>query len=51
VLVPDPDSVLSMAEQVVATADSVVLNRCRRWFNLAREVVVRAVPGASVLEV
>lgn len=46
-LVPDPDAVLAVAyDGVVATADSVILDRCRRWFPLAGEVVSRRVPGA-----
>ncbi|HID22004.1 MAG TPA: DUF434 domain-containing protein, partial [Planctomycetaceae bacterium] len=33
-LVDNPDPVLASAKAVVASADSVVLDRCRRWFNL-----------------
>jgi hypothetical protein len=49
-LVPSPDRVLIEADQLVATADSAILDRCRSWFNLAREVIVRHVPGAFVVE-
>ena len=49
-LVPSPDRVLAAADQLVATADSAILDRCRSWFNLAREVIVRHVPGAFVAE-
>lgn len=38
-LVNDPDPLLAASEQVIATADSIVLDRCRRWFNLARELI------------
>jgi len=48
-LVPNPDAVLSATAEIIATADSVVLDRCRRWFNLAREVVERRVPAANVV--
>jgi hypothetical protein len=48
-LVPDPDAVLSATAEIVATADSVVLDRCRRWCNLAREVVATHVPDARVV--
>jgi hypothetical protein len=41
-LVTNPDAVLARSDEVVATSDSVVLDRCRRWFNLARAVVARA---------
>ena len=48
-LAPNPDFVLSRAQTPVATADSVILDRCSSWFNLAREVVRTAVPGAWVV--
>jgi len=47
-LVANPDRVLDCTEQVVATADSVILDRCQRWFNLARAAVARYVPAAQV---
>jgi hypothetical protein len=49
-LVPDPDSVLILGDQVVASADSAVLNRCQAWFNLARETIARRVPQAWVVD-
>jgi len=49
-LVNDPDKILAAADDIVATADSAVLDRCKSWFNLAREVIARHVPGARVLE-
>jgi hypothetical protein len=48
-LVNDPDAVLATADGVVCSADSQVLDRCARWFNLAAEVVSRHVPSASVV--
>lgn len=50
-LIPDPDAVLAEADQIVATADSSILDRCGAWFNLARETLVRHVPQARVLKV
>ena len=47
-LVHDPDPVLIAADAIVATADSVILDRCQRWFNLARHVVDR-IPNANVI--
>lgn len=38
-LVNDPDPILSQSGEVVVSADSVVLDRCRRWLNLARLVI------------
>lgn len=49
-LVVDPDPLLSQTDQVVATADSVILDHCQAWFNLARETVARYVPQAWVVE-
>ncbi len=49
-LVPDPDALLAKTDQIVATADSVILDRCRAWFNLARETVARHVPDAKLVE-
>jgi hypothetical protein len=49
-LVPDPDRNLAAADALIATADSAVLDRCRRWFNLARRVVEDHVPEAWVVD-
>jgi hypothetical protein len=52
VLVPNPDSILIASPDVIATADSVILDAAERWFNLARHVIesmnppVQAVPMA-----
>jgi hypothetical protein len=46
----DPDPLLSASDEIVATADSVVLDRCRRWFNLARAVNEGLIPTAQVLD-
>jgi len=48
-LVPSPDAVLAGSADVIATADSAVLDRCRQWFNLTREVIARHVPSARVV--
>jgi hypothetical protein len=50
-LVPNPDPILAETDQVVATADSVILDRCRAWFNLAREVIGRHLPEVDVVEI
>lgn len=49
-LVADPDPILAESDEIVATADSVILDRCGEWFNLARETVDRHVPEAVVVE-
>ncbi len=48
-LVPDPDKVLAVADHTVATADSGILDKCRRWVNLARAVIEAAVPAATII--
>jgi hypothetical protein len=49
-LVFNPDPVLATATEIVASADGVVLDQCRHWFNLARAVVERAIPQAHVID-
>jgi hypothetical protein len=43
-LVADPDAVLKVSAEVVATSDSAILDGCTRWYNLARRVV-EELPG------
>lgn len=45
----DPDPLLAAAARLVATADSVILDACARWCNLARTVVEEAAPGAQIV--
>lgn len=49
-LVPNPDRVLSASPEVVATADRVILQRCGRWFNLARHVIAARIPQARIVD-
>lgn len=49
-LVQNPDNLLAAADAIVATADSVILDRCRRWLNLGREVVTRFASEAWIVE-
>ncbi len=44
------DRVLTEAPEVVASADSAVIDGCRRWSNLARHVVESAVPEAWIVD-
>ena len=46
----NPDRVLSTAEQIVSSSDHAILDRCQRWFNLARQVIASQVPQARVLD-
>lgn len=49
-LVASPDRRLAAAERIIATADSAVLDRCQRWFNLARYVVEGSVPEPWIVD-
>ena len=49
-LVDNPDPVLKASADIVATADSAILDRCGRWFNLARDVIEAACPGAAIVD-
>jgi hypothetical protein len=49
--VQNPDEVLATTAEIIVTADSVVLDRCQRWFNLTREVIGQHVPQANVIPV
>lgn len=48
-LVPDPDRVLRVSQEVVATSDSGILDHGIAWTDLARRVVTQCVPEAWVL--
>lgn len=48
-LVHDPDPILADAEDIVATADSGILDRCRGWVNLARTVIDARVPATCIV--
>ena len=49
-LVMNPDNVLAKSDAVVATADSAILDRCKRWANVAREVIARDIPAAWTVD-
>ena len=49
-LVFNPDRVLWESEQVIATSDGVVLDRCRQWMNLTRHIIFERIPQARVVD-
>ncbi len=49
-LVADPDPILAESDQIVATADSQILNRAAAWLNLARLIVEAHVPEANLVD-
>jgi hypothetical protein len=49
-MVTNPDRVLSATDEIVSTSDHVILDRCQKWFNLSREVIVNHVPQARIVD-
>ncbi|MCH7729004.1 MAG: DUF5616 domain-containing protein, partial [Planctomycetes bacterium] len=49
-LVQDPDRELAVATNVIASADSGILNRCGRWFSLAQYVVEQQISTAWLVD-
>ena len=49
-LLASPDAELIKTAAVAASSDSVVLDRCERWVNLATEIVKRKLPAAKVID-
>jgi len=49
-LVPNPDPLLSASDQIVVTADSVILDAAKRWTNLAREIISARIPQAWIID-
>jgi hypothetical protein len=48
-LIQNPDPVLCVRSEPVATADSMILDRCTGWVNLAGEVIRTHVPQAWIV--
>ena len=46
----NPDKVLSQTDQIIATSDGIVLERCQRWVNLARLSIAERIPSAQLLD-
>lgn len=49
-LVNSPDPILMDSPNVVATADSIILDYCRQWLNLGRIVIEKFIPGAQLVD-
>lgn len=45
-----PDAELKTTELVVASSDSVVLDGCSKWTNLAAEIIMHKLPAAIVID-
>jgi len=44
------DRVLARSAHVVATSDAVILDRCRRWVNLTRWLILNRIPQACLVD-
>jgi hypothetical protein len=49
-LAPNPDALLSVTPEVVVSADSVILDRCSAWWNLAAVAIRREAPRAWIVD-
>jgi len=45
-----PDAELKKTDLIVASSDSVVLDGCKRWTNLAAEIIKQKLPSANVID-
>jgi hypothetical protein len=49
-LVISPDAVLIKGEKIVASSDSVVLDKCAKWVDLAGEIIKSRIPAAKIID-
>ena len=49
-LLPSPDRELIKTELVAASSDGVVLDGCKKWVNLAAEIIKRKLPLTEVMD-
>ena len=45
-----PDAVLIKGDAIVTSSDSVVLDGCKRWTNLAAEIITRKISSATIID-
>jgi hypothetical protein len=50
-LLLSPDAMLIKTDQVVASSDSVILDGCRRWTNLAAEIITQKIHSATIIDI
>jgi hypothetical protein len=48
-LVTSPDALLIKSEKIVASSDSVILDKCSRWVDLAGEIIKNRIPEAKII--
>ncbi len=49
-LLLSPDYELVRTEEIIASSDSAVLDGCRKWGNLATEIIKQKLPSAKVID-
>jgi hypothetical protein len=49
-LVTSPDAALIKGEKIVASNDSVVLDKCGKWVDLAGEIIKNRIPTAKIID-
>jgi len=49
-LLLSPDAELKKTDLIVASSDSVVIDGCERWTNLAAEIITQKLPSATIIE-
>lgn len=48
-LVTDPDAILRKTDSIVVSADSVVLDECRRWCNVGRQIIEQSIDSVNLV--
>ena len=49
-LLSNPDPLLAASDQIIVTADSVILDSAKRWVNLAREIISKRLPQSWIVD-
>jgi hypothetical protein len=49
-LLLSPDAELKKIDLIAATSDSVILDDCKSWVNLATEIIRKKLPSARVID-
>ena len=50
-LVQNPDEELRRSTSTIVTADSVILDHCDSWVNLAKAIIHESIPDAQIVEI
>jgi hypothetical protein len=49
-LVMSPDAALTKTGTIVATSDSAVIDACKKWINLATEIITQKLPSTTIID-